>query len=164
MISELLHIRLSEAIQLLDGYGGGERTKFIKTKRENAKRIKIPGSREPRQRHIDYLEGRGYNFDYLSDKYQLHYTNGLDVGWEHRVVLPIYYNHQVVSYQARDITGKSSIRYRSATPEESLIHYKEVIFGLDDWQGSVCGIVEGAYDVFRMGAGVGTGFGSALRS
>jgi len=68
-----------------------------------------------------------------------------------------------VSYQGRDVLGTDSRkRWLSATPEESLIHYKDIIFGLDDWHSKTVGIVEGAFDVFRMGKGVGTGFGSAL--
>jgi DNA primase len=50
----------------------------------------------------------------------------------------------------------------SATPEESLMHYKDVIYGIDDWHSKTVGVVEGAFDVFRMGKGICTGFGSAL--
>jgi len=163
VIAELLEVSKREARGLLQGYGGYGHSRIYKEKRQNAKMMTIPGTREARERHNDYLLGRGYNPEFLSQKYDLHFTTVMDgPDWENRIVLPITYNHRVVSFQARDITDNNKFRYRSATPEESLVHYKDIIFGLDDWTGDTCGIVEGAFDVYRMGKGVGTGFGSAL--
>jgi hypothetical protein len=164
VIAELLNISNGEAFGLLQGYGGGVYMQYHKEKRQNATIMQMPGAQEPRPQHTKYIEGRGYDFKHLTEKYMLHFTHGGDEPkWRQRVIIPITYGHRVVAYQGRDVIDRGpKDRWMSATPEESLMHYKDVIYGIDDWHSKTVGVVEGAFDVFRMGKGICTGFGSAL--
>jgi len=65
-----------------------------------------------RHKYIDYLEGRGFA-DVASHwaRYDLHYC--LTGYFARRLVLPIYRDGELLTWTARDITGHSSLRYRT---------------------------------------------------
>ncbi len=67
--------------------------------------------------------------------------------------MPIQLDGSIVSWQARDITGKSNLKYISP-PKDSVL--KRTFYGIDFVQkGSTVIIVESIFDAWRLGKGVG---------
>lgn len=117
-------------------------------------------------RHRGYLEKRKFNPELLERTYLLQGTGPLSdpPGYSHRIILPIYFERKLVSYQGRDITGRceDSDKYRACSMDREAIHHKHVLYGWDLFEGKVGAVVEGAADQWRMGPGslatFGTGF------
>ena len=93
--------------------------------------------------HIRYLEGRGFDAQYLINKYDLRGTLYTGDIYAYRVITPIYYNNRIVSYQGRDFTGKQNIRYATCKPENEIIHHKKILFNLDNSKQESVIVMEG---------------------
>jgi len=48
-----------------------------------------------------------------------------------RLLIPIEFDGKIVSFQTRDTTGKSELRYRACDQENEVIHHKHILYGLD---------------------------------
>ena len=70
--------------------------------------------------------------------------------YSHRLVIPVYLDGVLVSFQARDMTEKADVKYRSCPVERSVLPLKDTVYGLDDVGDQVI-IVEGVTDKWRMG-------------
>jgi hypothetical protein len=108
-----------------------------------------------------YLELRGF------DSYELEKTWGLkgtgNLGdYKFRIIAPIMYNGKMVSYQGRDYTGKSELRYKACKQENEVIEHQTIVYGLDLVGGERALLVEGIFDCFRFGAGAISCFGIAF--
>lgn len=164
LVADLLHISKQEAYILVKSYGFGSEF-FYNEKRKNATSISLEGSSAPKNIHVNYLKKRGYDWKFLRDNYGIKFVGEVEKdssALPYSLMFPIMLNHRVVSYQYRTVLPNAEMRYKTATPEQSLVHNKDFIYGLDDWDSDYCGVVEGIFDKFRMGKGVGTGFGSSL--
>lgn len=130
-----------------------------------ASTITLPG--EPMNKyHRKYLSRRGFNPEYLEQKYRLLGT-GPGAVWNKmdyalRVIIPIIAVGRIVSFQGRDITGRSDMRYKGCPKEQSVIYYKDLLYGEDDCRGESVGVVEGVVDQWRMGDGFVCTFGTSL--
>lgn len=101
--------------------------------------------------HQNYLIKRGFDPDYLSKKYDLLACSELgDYKW--RIIVPIYYQNEMVTFTARDITGKAAQKYKNLPVEKSVMSTKEVLYNLD-FANKVAVIVEGVFDAWRIGDG-----------
>jgi len=100
--------------------------------------------------HKKYLESRNFNANYLERKYDLRGTL-FDNEYGYRIMIPVYYHNRIVSYQGRDFTGKSKVRYMMCKPENEIIPIKNILYNLDNCTNNWCIVVEGIFDVWRMG-------------
>ncbi len=112
-------------------------------------------------RHRSYLRARGYNWVKLQRLWQIQGI-GMATRLSLRIFIPIHLNGQVVSWTTRTISKDPSIlRYLSASPEEESINHKTLLYG-EDYARHAIIIVEGPFDVWRIGPGavatLGTGF------
>lgn len=112
--------------------------------------------------HRQYLAERGYDADKLEVDYHLLGTTPA-YKYGSRIVIPIYYQNSVVSWQTRAIDKRSSLRYITAKPEEERIFHKHLLYNIDKCVGDSVIVVEGVFDVFRLGpnnvcASFGTSF------
>jgi len=119
-----------------------------------------PGTMPLQEPHKRYLAGRGFDPAYLETKYGLKGT-GPAGPYAWRVIAPIIYNGQMVSYQGRDITGQAEIKYKACYPDLELISHKEILYNADN-AGRIGIIVEGMYDVWRLGDGVVAAIGTTV--
>lgn len=112
--------------------------------------------------HNRYLIKRGFDPDELEFMYRLKGTGPVsDSGWKHRLMIPVLYEGEVVTYQGRDVSGKSDIRYKSMRTEDSLMDIKSTLYGLDHIEGSgFAVVVEGPIDVWRLGPPAVATFGT----
>lgn len=153
-ISLTLNISISETHKLLKSYDYIPKETFEK-KVAKAEHLDLPGY------HLDenekeYLRGRGFNVGYLESKF--HIRGGGIVGdWSYRILIPIYFNHVLVSWTGRSILPKDVIkelgipRYKNLSIEQSVINSKEIFFNLDNCNGKEVILVEGPMDVLKMG-------------
>jgi hypothetical protein len=126
-------------------------------RRERPSRLKFPAGTGPMtDRHRRYLSSRGFDPDRLESEWGLLGT-GPAGDYKHRVIIPITHGRRVVSYQGRDITGKSDMKYKACRQEEELRDHKQCLYGLDRVRGDRVLVVEGVPSVWRLGPGtVGT--------
>lgn len=140
---------------------------FIQQEEERvyAQKLTIPGTKLFRQKHKDYLAGRRFDPDYLINKYDL-YVTGINEPYpsmiSQRIIVPIYYNKVPVSYQGRTMID-SSPKYRTCNPEDEVVFHKDIFFNLDNVKGDSVLVVEGVFDVFRLGDNTIASFGTELR-
>jgi hypothetical protein len=132
---------------------------------------KLPSNTAPMQlQHKIYLEKRGFDADKLEREWNLLGTGpistlstGMDnekiIDFKHRIIAPIHWNGQEVSFQARDITGKSKLKYISCPEDRELIDLKRLIYGQsENWKDvGIC--VEGITDAWRFGSVAFSTFG-----
>lgn len=128
---------------------------------ENSKPFVYPGDNPIPEQVDTYLLSRGFNPDFIKSKYHIGW-GGLEGAYSLRMIIPIYFNHQLVSYQGRDITEMQPIRYKDCTISSAIIYHKKLLYNLDNCQENWCVVVEGVTDVWAIGdnscATFGTGF------
>jgi len=100
-----------------------------------------------------YLTGRGFDADMLEDKYNLKWGGNVDPTWHHRIIIPIYHNGVLVSWQGRSVAKDAEIRYLTLGVEKSVMDPKSVFFNWDNATGSVVIVNEGPFDSMRLGDG-----------
>jgi len=111
--------------------------------------------------HKTYLAQRNHDPDYLAQKYQLMGT--LPAGpYALRIMAPIFYQGQWVSYQGRDITGKTPLKYKACKKELEIIHHKNILYNLDNCKRKEIIVVEGLFDVWRLGDDTCATFGTSV--
>jgi len=111
--------------------------------------------------HKKYLRDRGFDPDYLFNKWDLLGTS-ISSSYAFRIIAPIFFNGQMVSFTARDYTNKSNIRWKTCASEKEVRSLKHCLYGLEKVKGDSIVICEGPSDVWRLGPGAvctfGTGF------
>lgn len=153
-LSSLLRLNENEIYPIIKIYGAVLR----KSEKKGVfkKEFVFPSNTEPLSiRHKRYLEKRGYDPIQLEKEWKLMGTNvfskldGID--YKHRIIIPFYWNGQVVSFDSRDITGKTDKRYNACPKERELIEHKRIVYGNQEkWsEYGIC--VEGPTDVWRFG-------------
>lgn len=133
-------------------------------KRDDAvqKRISIHGYKRPNgvidllPQHRRYLEGRGFDPDELASTWGVRATGPasyLDhIDYSHRIFIPIEWDGREVSFQTRDFTNKSDLKYKACPMERETQHHKHILYGHPRcFQRRVGIAVEGVTDVWRLG-------------
>lgn len=110
--------------------------------------------------HQRYLLDRLFDPFKIEREWGVRGTNHIDPNYKFRLIAPILFNHQIISYQARDVTGQQIPKYRACPPEHEVMSHKDVLYGYDKAIGSSIVIVEGITDVWRLGAGAVATFGT----
>lgn len=159
---ELCRVSSEQARQLyyeLGASGGPFVPRVDKTSRLiNLSRYKRPTDVGPlRPSHKRYLAGRGFDPEKIEAEWHVCSTGPLayldNIDYRYRLFIPIVWNDREVSFQCRDVTGKSDIKYRACPLDREAMHHKNILYGRPDCWGSRVGIaVEGVTDVWRLGA------------
>jgi DNA primase len=110
------------------------------------------------QYHKNYLISRGFNPEYLEDKYHLHHVGPVGKH-KNRIIVPILKRMQLLTYTTIDIHPDSKSRYIHLEEELSIIPVKKLIYGDEYTDGHNCIVVEGIFDYWRIGDGACTVFG-----
>jgi len=106
-----------------------------------------PGVRIPPKVEA-FLLARRFTYE-DAERYGARYCYQLQSPFYDRLILPVNMYGELVSFQGRDVTGLSDIKYHS--PDASAI--KSSLYGYDRWEsvGRRMLLVEGALDVWRIG-------------
>jgi len=111
--------------------------------------------------HREYLAGRGFDPEFLEWKYFL--VGTLDCGpYANRILAPVVYQGRAVSYQGRDITGRSGQKYKACRKDDEVVHHKHVLYNLDNCHGGTLVVVEGITDAWRLGDQSAATFGTTV--
>lgn len=158
-VSKLLNISLNEAKEIVSNYGG---ITIVKEKALKIRKLafKFPsniGDLSPA--HMRYLERRGFDPIKLEREWGLFGTGPISnlevnkkiISYKHRIIIPFEWDDQIVSFDSRDITGKTDVRYLACPIERELIEHKKILYGKQKkWKETgIC--VEGPTDVWRFG-------------
>jgi len=101
--------------------------------------------------HVHYLSGRGFdNVRLLSSNYNLMYA--LTGDYKGRIIMPVYFNKQLVTWTSRALSKYASLRYRSLSAENSSLNIKDTVYNFDNAfkGGDVLFIVEGPVDTLKV--------------
>lgn len=129
------------------------------SKRKPVKTITLPPTTGPMSdRHKRYLERRKFDADELETLWDLRGTGPIGP-FKLRIIAPIYFGGNIVSFQGRDITGKSQLPYKACPMDLEVRHHKRCLYGIDKVKRDGVVIVEGITDVWRLGPGAVATFG-----
>lgn len=115
--------------------------------------------------HKKYLAARNFDPDQLEREFSLVGTGPVSfldgIPYNNRIIIPILWNDEIVSFQARDITDKSDRKYLACPMKREVIHHKNIIYGKQEswWKFNTIIITEGVTDVWRLGPAAVATFG-----
>jgi len=126
--------------------------------RKNADLVKYPSDiMDLNKSGKAYLKKRMFNPETIEKEYGVKQTGpvsylkagGLKIDFRFRLMIPMYMNHELISYTARAI-GKNETRYQNPNIEACKITPSSAVYNIDSVKNK-CIIVEGVTDVWRMG-------------
>jgi DNA primase len=112
--------------------------------------------------HAKYLASRGYDWRELVAQYDIRFTGPIayvdtprgKIHYRWRIIIPVYVDGMMVNFTSRDITGHSEARYKSAPDDIANMPGGAVVYNLDNVeQGGRIALMEGPFDVWRVGPG-----------
>ena len=155
VFTALLNISWREAKELIRQYGGHSFSQPVLTK-PRVKNFKFPSNCGQMEKpHRDYLIQRKFNPEQLEHDWNLMGTGPISLldrkNYKHRIIIPITWNGKIVSFQGRDITGKSELRYKACPQDRELIPHQTILYGRQEMWNDIGICVEGVTDVWRLG-------------
>ena len=154
---ELLGCRTKrEAVETLNTF---QLNGHIEQNTKRKKEVKFPANMQVcKQIHRNYLEKRRFDPDSTIHKWELYGTDHLS-NLPNRIVIPVKFDGNTVSWTARSILPDTESRYISCGHE--VIPHKEIVYGWDKTGKDVI-IVEGVTSVWRLGDGAVATFGTGF--
>lgn len=172
VLSRILNISVEKAKNLIQEYAGptGTIRKKAEEPRVSILPIKFP---QPYFEHLNeagkkYLEGRGFDPEKLEKKWRLKQTGPVSfldkIPYGNRIIIPIRWGGELVSFQTRDITGKAEQRYLACPMRREVIHHKHIVYGKEEkWsKHPALIVVEGVVDVWKLGSSAVATFGTSF--
>lgn len=158
VIAKLLNVNENQAREIIREYKGHVKPKAAKSKSILNKHFKFPTNTLPlQQRHFPYLEKRGFDPALLAIEWNLMSTSPLSsldkIDYRNRILIPIYWEQEVISFQARAANNQSKIKYKACPKEREAVPHQEVLYGklgmgIQPTRTAIC--VEGVTDVWRL--------------
>ena len=161
VIMALLDCNFEKSQRIIKKYRGKELDLYIPDDTDRPTSCKMPGNDKWQKIHKDYLTNRGFNWEELKDIRGLKVTHAAG-SYKFRIMSPIYYRNRLVSYQGRDVTDKSMLRWKACPKDLEVIPHQDILYGLGDCPVESAILVEGQSDVWKMGLGAICGFGMNL--
>jgi hypothetical protein len=158
VFSELLQVSFYEAKKILQDYETDTilRSK-LNRKVSKGKNIELPGSEIIKgSKAWGYLLSRNFDPEYLIKQYKIK-DGGLTGYWNFRIIIPVFVNHAIVTFQGRSLFSKKKCkelgieRYETLNISDSVINAKHTFYGLDDCKEDWAVLVEGPTDRWRLG-------------
>jgi hypothetical protein len=110
------------------------------------------------EHHKKYLEERNLEPKKIEEEWGVLGTGALG-DYKFRIIAPVHHQDRIVSYQSRDITGRSALPYKACPKSNEVIHHKHLIYGIDKVTTNRLLVVEGIFDVWNIGPGAVATFG-----
>lgn len=166
IIALLLDVSIRKAKEIILNYTTSDtvaesKANTARLSSTKAKILVLPSSfKRPGKIHREYLSSRGFDPDRVIDRFRLLGSSHIG-SYKFRIIAPIFFEGKLVSYQGRDITNLSELRYKACRIEDELIHHKDIFYNFDTV--TECGVlVEGITDVWRLGFGSFASFGTGV--
>lgn len=171
VISTWLRVSRGRARELIREYGGSAAKPKPDTSKLPAKELKYPTQTDQLQKHHrDYLRNRGFRPNVIAKEWGILGTGPMSVldkiDYSYRILAPIYWNGQIVSFQARDITGQAKVKYKACPKEREQVHHQHVLYSSPRIKlpTDLGIIVEGFTDAWRLGPLAHATFGIEITS
>lgn len=158
-LSALLHLSETSVHALLRQYGLQSSVKI--TTRRTSAHVQTKAFRFPRPytslttKGMRYLENRGFDAEKIARKWRLKETGPVSyldkVSYANRIIIPIFWDRKVVSFQARDLTGLHPAKYMACPKSRERIHHKNIVYTSPKHKETMI-VVEGPADVWRLGS------------
>lgn len=160
VIKNILHISWSEAKEIIDRYSiMGGIIKQCYHDKKYAETTNFPlYTEEINEQHKKYLIMRNFIPDEIQQNWNIKGTTHLG-DYKQRIIIPIYMDNVLVSYQGRDITGKQDPKYKACPIPLETLHHKDLLYGMDNVSQDKIIVCEGVMDVWRIGYGAVCTFG-----
>ena len=115
-IAELAGVSIKKARQIIKRYEGISQADIEPKKEIGTKPFQLPsGTTQLKKLHRVYLKERGFDPDDLKEKWGLKGTGPVGFldhyDFKLRLIIPIYWNGKMVSFQSRDVTNKANLNY-----------------------------------------------------
>lgn len=153
VLSTLLNVSESSIDNILVDYQGVGET-LSEKKTSNIKYLELPTNTFTKAER-KYLKSRDFDPKYLYKKYHI-VGGGIDGNWKFRIIIPVYYQGQLLSWTGRSILSKEKLkqleipRYKNLSIEKSVKNIKELFFNIDNCKSDTVVLTEGAFDVLRF--------------
>ncbi|OQC75344.1 MAG: DNA primase [Spirochaetes bacterium ADurb.Bin001] len=119
-----------------------------------------------------YLESRGFDPTELISQWGIQQTGPVSfldkISYSNRILIPIHWDGELVSFQTRDITGKADRKYMACPLKREVINHKTILYtsannqkGWNRYPALV--VVEGVFDVWRLGPCAAATFGTSIK-
>lgn len=108
------------------------------------------GCSELQNKHKEFLIKRGFNPEFITKKYKIMGTDRIG-DYKFRIIIPIFFNNKMVSFHSRDITEKAKLKHKACKENKEIIHYKHILYNIDNSKKNVAIVVEGIMDNWRLG-------------
>ena len=102
-----------------------------------------------RDKALSYLESRGFGHYHIL-RYKLKFaTTGR---YKYRIIIPIFYKGKLVNYTTRDfLNRKGESRYENAPLNAVITNSSDMLYGVDNFDGTKMRLLEGPFDVMAIG-------------
>ncbi len=160
-LMKLANISHSQAREFVKQYrirkGGRKRVASSNEKiKINRYPFKFPTGIGPLNKaQIKYLERRNFDPEELIKKWGVLGTSPMSqldgIQYKYRILVPIYWEGKLVSFQTRDYTNKQEKKYMACPQKREVIHHKHLLYGQMELQTDIGICVEGVFDVWRLG-------------
>lgn len=163
-LSLILHMSPSQAKRVAEGYSTAS---AVEKKESTGKDLILPGFDDLNAFETEYLKQRGYNIPYLQKKYGIK-GGGVLGEWSYRIIIPIFFEGRLISWTGRSILDRKTLdeekipRYKNLSVEKSAMNPKDILFNIDNCRGDSVVLVEGPFDVLRMGDGFVCSLGTSF--
>lgn len=151
--------------------------------KDNIGKIKIPGGKLTKY-HRRYLKRRGFDPDFLVEKYKITgtgpntYYNNTNVtvdirtgkpfkpqNFSNSIIIPVFdQSGRVLSFQGRSIETNPVERYRGLRDAWSIFHYKRSLYNIQNIKSGTVFVLEGALDVWNFGPEAVATYGTTLKA
>lgn len=169
-IAELLRISRPKARSIIKKYKGNPFLGADDSSADEVVTIRKKSFKFPtdtgalKVQHRKYLKKRGFNSNHLESVWGLRGTgpiSKLDKSeYKHRIIAPIIWDGDVVSFQGRAIAPSQKPKYKACPKDRELIEHQKILYGNQEAWGDRFGvIVEGITDVWRLGELAAATFG-----
>lgn len=153
LIKQIENCTFLRAQKIFDSFQHQHEDFFEEETKKDIVKITLPKeclSRFP-QKYLNYLKKRRFDPNYLITKYNLKYCYNLGK-FKFKIIIPFYFENQLVSFSSLDISGKNKIKYKHQLKEEAVLPVKETLYNIDSVKEKMI-LVEGVTDVWRIGNG-----------
>lgn len=159
-ISVLLRLSFADTKDLIRQYG---LTISHPTTDRSDVVIKVKGFQLPSDsgplfaNHIRYLQKRNFDPDHIIKTWGILGTGPLSkidkIDYKHRIIIPYYWDGQVVSFDSRSIVfeGSDQKRYKACPADRELLPHKSILYGRQEYWKDTGICVEGPTDAWRLG-------------
>jgi len=158
VIKELSGLSWSQSEAIFKEFKGKARSTYSPIKKQGTNHCKMPTTIPLNDRDKRYLAKRGYDPTEIQIKWEVK-SSGPIGPYKHRIIIPIYYKNELISFISRDSTNKSPLKYKAASKDNEIIDHRKVLYGYDKVPGDTIVVVEGAADVWMLGPGAVATFG-----